>query len=71
MANEEHLKLIRQGLDAWNGWWKERRADTLPDLGGAALHGANLSWAKLRQTQRRQADLTRADLREAHLRGRT
>jgi hypothetical protein len=31
MANEEHLAVLRQGVDAWNAWRKEH-PDVVPDL---------------------------------------
>jgi hypothetical protein len=31
MANEEHLKILKQGATAWNQWHKENPA-TMPDL---------------------------------------
>ena len=37
MADEEHLKIIRQGAAAWNDWRENE-----PDLRGADLSGANL-----------------------------
>jgi hypothetical protein len=51
MANEEHLKLIKQGVEAWNKWRGEHsdiRPDLSPaDLGRAELIGADLSEAYL------------------------
>jgi hypothetical protein len=44
MANEEHLALIKQGVDAWNKW-REEHPDTRPDLSHANLSGADLSEA--------------------------
>ena len=41
MANEEHLGLIKQGVDVWNKW-REEHADKRPDLTEAELVGANL-----------------------------
>jgi Pentapeptide repeats (8 copies) len=61
MANEEHLELIKQGVDAWNKWRKEH-ADTRPDLSGADLSMADLHYADLYQ-----ADLSEASLSGAHL----
>jgi hypothetical protein len=58
VANEEHLKIIRKGVAAWN----ERRAknsELIPGLRMADLNGANLSGA----------DLLRADLSDTDLSG--
>jgi uncharacterized protein YjbI with pentapeptide repeats len=70
MANEEHLELIRQGVDVWNAW----RAKENFDLRGASLAEANLREADLRRADLREADLrgaslVEADLRRADLRG--
>jgi uncharacterized protein YjbI with pentapeptide repeats len=58
MANDEHVALLKQGVDAWNAWRKED-PDIDPNLGGAGLFRANLAGA----------DLGGANLREANLRG--
>ena len=54
MANEEHLELLRKGVDNWNVW---RRTNEVlhPNLRGADLSRAKLSGA----------NLMGADLREA------
>ena len=36
MANEEHLRILKQGVDAWNEWRREH-PDIQPDLSGANL----------------------------------
>ena len=46
MADEEHLRILRQGVDTWNQWRKEH-PDIQPDLRGAGLHAANLRYADL------------------------
>ncbi|MEH2217631.1 MAG: pentapeptide repeat-containing protein [Nostoc sp.] len=50
MANEEHLALLKQGVEAWENW---RRESTImePDLKAADLNGADLSGANLRVTK--------------------
>ena len=42
MANDEHVAILKQGVDAWNAW---RRANlgTRPDLSGADLTDATQS----------------------------
>jgi hypothetical protein len=60
MANDEHVALLKKGVDAWNAWRREN-PDIRPDLSGANLNGAQLSGA----------NLTAADLRGAHLTGGT
>ena len=45
MANEEHLKIHKQGVEQWNKWREEN--SITPDLSGAHLIGANLSGTNL------------------------
>jgi len=56
MANQEHLQILEQGIEAWNQW-RQEHPDVEPnlsqadlseiDLSGADLHAAELSQAKL------------------------
>jgi uncharacterized protein YjbI with pentapeptide repeats len=62
VASEEHLKLLRQGVAAWNEWREKNPLEGRVDLSGANLAGANFGRANLRA-----ADLSRADLSEARL----
>ena len=61
MANPEHLKILKQGVESWNKWRKEN-PDVRPDLSEANLIGANRSGANLVR-----ANLVRANLRWANL----
>src|SRR5712692_1421662 len=63
MANQEHLDILKQGVEAWNQWRKEH-TDIRPELRGADLREASLGGAKLRG-----ADLYGADLYGSHLSG--
>ena len=45
MANEEHVALLRQGVNVWNAW-REKEPSIRPDLSGANLTEANLGQAK-------------------------
>ncbi|HUS72800.1 MAG TPA: pentapeptide repeat-containing protein [Sedimentisphaerales bacterium] len=78
MANPEHLKILTQGIEAWNEWRRKNQA-IRPDLsftdlanlicfwphaGGYNLSKANLSYSRLRTT-----DLSGGDLRQAKLQG--
>ena len=65
MANEEHLKILKQGVEQWNKWRLENAIR--PDLGGAHLSGAKLSGADLSGAYLRDANLRRADLSKAKL----
>jgi uncharacterized protein YjbI with pentapeptide repeats len=61
MANPDHLKMLRQGVDAWNAWRKEEPFIT-PDLSGANLRGTNHSEAFLAWVNFSGANLSGADL---------
>ena len=66
MANEEHLAILRKGVDAWNQW----RLDNMwvrPDLRWAVLRETELSSANLRRARLRGADLRGANLTRAIL----
>jgi uncharacterized protein YjbI with pentapeptide repeats len=71
MANEEHLNLLKQGVDAWNRWREENPGMWLrlseADLRGADLSGANLRGADLSGANLNGADLSEADLSGANL----
>ena len=41
MANEEHLAILKQGVEAWNKW-REENPDIVPDLKSAVLKDINL-----------------------------
>ncbi len=71
MANPEHLKILKQGVEAWNEWRKEN-PDMKPDLNGMDLTGSdlcrvNLASAGLVRAELFKADLTGADLSAAFL----
>jgi uncharacterized protein YjbI with pentapeptide repeats len=75
MANEEHLKRLREAIAArniaaWNKWREENHI--IPLLGEADLRGANLENANLKEADLRsailiEANLTGADLEKASL----
>ena len=66
MANDEHVAILKKGVDAWNAWRKEKRY-IRPDLSSADFRSANLSNADLSRANLREANLSRANLREANL----
>lgn len=74
MANEEHLAILRQGVEAWNAWRAEIRSRNRPLMTVAgtdyysfeALH-ADLREADLRATPLCRADLEWVDLNRANL----
>jgi uncharacterized protein YjbI with pentapeptide repeats len=67
MAKQEHLDLLKQGVEVWNQWWIERLDRIVPDLIGANLNGANLSFSFLREANLRGAKLLGANLNGANL----
>lgn len=68
MANEEHLALLRRGVEVWNEW-REKNSKISPDLREADLREADLRETDLRETDLREADLRNADLTGANLTG--
>lgn len=66
MANEEHVKILKQGVEVWNKWRKENREVKL-DLNGANLRGAILRGAILNGAILSEADLSEAILFNAKL----
>jgi len=68
MANEEHLALLRQGVEAWNEW-KANNPDIRPNLSFATGSGIIIREAKLSGVDLSRADLSRADLSRADLIG--
>ncbi|MFB2771621.1 pentapeptide repeat-containing protein [Pelatocladus sp. BLCC-F211] len=76
MANEEHLAILRQGVEIWNEWRKKNpeiqinfiKADlSRANLSGVNLSGTKLIWADLSYTNLSEANLSRADLSYANL----
>jgi uncharacterized protein YjbI with pentapeptide repeats len=77
MANEEHLAILKQGVETWNAWIDENKQvasapggfftvtnEVMPDLSSASLYGLDLRRFKLRN-----ANLSNADLRDTNLEG--
>ena len=60
MADEEHLKILKQGVEQWNKWRLENAIR--PDLNGANLIGADLIGTDLITAYLSFADLTGANL---------
>jgi uncharacterized protein YjbI with pentapeptide repeats len=77
MANQEHLDILKQGVETWNQWRKDHWMDIKPDLSSANLRNgrlydieltrANLSRANLHKAELSRAFLTWADLSKADL----
>jgi hypothetical protein len=68
MANDEHVALLKQGMDFWNPW-REKNRKTLLDLEGANLSGADLRGMDLTGAYLAKADLHSANLAVANLTG--
>ena len=73
MGNEEHLAILRQGVEVWNQW-RRNNPDTHPELSEANLINAdlykpNLRWADLTRSNLSGANLVFANLIQANLRG--
>jgi hypothetical protein len=66
MANQQHVEIIKQGVEGWNRWRKEH-LEIKPDLSNANLYGADLWGANLSDANLSGADLTGADLNTAKL----
>ena len=71
MANPEHVKILKEGVVAWNKW-REGNPNTEPDLldadiAGIDLPGVNLRRAQLSRAQMMFSDFSGADFRNAHL----
>lgn len=82
MANQEHLDILKQGVEVWNRW-RQEHPKIPPDLSEADLEKANLSGINLRGTYTGPNNLClpvpgipvvpttlrNANLRKANLRG--
>jgi Pentapeptide repeats (8 copies) len=69
VANDEHVAVLKKGVDAWNQWrnemWFYAPPGTpfmYPDLSGANLANADLPFALLYMTELSDADLSGANL---------
>ncbi|MEM7793194.1 MAG: toll/interleukin-1 receptor domain-containing protein [Cyanobacteria bacterium P01_C01_bin.118] len=67
MANEEHLKILEQGGEAWNRW-REENPGIFPELSDANLNDADLSNANFSNANLSNANLSGANLNGANLR---
>jgi len=66
MANPEHLKILKQGVDAWN-IWRVEDSGVFPDLEGADLLLADLSGINLSSAHLAGATLSGANLSGGYL----
>jgi hypothetical protein len=68
MANKEQLKILRQGVAAWNAW-REENPDAKIDLRRAKLAWVDLSGANFRNADVRGANFHFASLEGANFNG--
>jgi uncharacterized protein YjbI with pentapeptide repeats len=61
MANPKHLKILKQGVEAWNKWRSEHRS-VHPNLSSANLRGADLRGADFSFSNLIKIDLSNAML---------
>jgi uncharacterized protein YjbI with pentapeptide repeats len=66
MANEEHLAILRQGVEVWNKW-REENPSIRPDITSAELSFSNLRAVNLAETDLTKAILFRSNLSDARL----
>jgi hypothetical protein len=69
MANEEHLQILKQGVEAWNQWREQDAEDIIPDLREANLRDTDLRHAFLSYAYLGYVDLHGANLHGASLIG--
>ena len=67
MANQQHLEILKNNVDAWNRWRSEN-GQIIPDLSGANLEKLDLSFANLSGSNLSGASLVLANVEGADLR---
>lgn len=68
MTSEEYIKVLGNGIQAWNTW-RERHQDIKPDFSGLDLRELKFIGANLRGARFNGANLKRVNLSAANLRG--
>ncbi len=66
MGSQEHLELLKKGVEGWNQW-RESNPDVAIDLSDSDLRGTNLKGANLKEANLEGAKLQFANLSGAHL----
>ncbi|GER89736.1 hypothetical protein KDW_38980 [Dictyobacter vulcani] len=66
MADQEHVELLKKGVQSWNAW-RKMHPSIVPYLSYAELNGINLSGADLNGADLREAKLNGSNLSEANL----
>lgn len=67
MANEEHLALLKKGVEDWNQW-REKNPEIQPDLSAAKLDEEDLGGVNFMEADLHSCNLSRANLMGANLR---
>ncbi|GER89738.1 hypothetical protein KDW_39000 [Dictyobacter vulcani] len=68
MSNPEHIRILREGIVAWNRWRLHNKA-IKPDLCGEILSGLDLHKWDLRDADLSEADLANSNLTDIDLMG--
>jgi len=66
LVNDDHLAILKKGVEAWNKW-RQENPSIEPDLSGADLEGEILAEVDFCRTNLSKANLNSAILREANL----
>ena len=66
MADEEHLRILKSGVENWNRWRAENK-EIVPNLENASLFRAELFQVNLNGVNLNRANLYMANLQEANL----
>ena len=71
MANEQHVELLKKGVEGWNAWREENPNEAIDlseaDLRGGKLTNVNLQGANLEGAKLQFANLSGANLESANL----
>ena len=66
MANPEHLRILRAGVEKWNEW-REQNHEIVPDLSVADIRDMRLVGANFESTDIRGTNFIGSDLEDANL----
>jgi len=65
MGNQEHLEILKQGVDVWNQW-RENNPWIIPDLWGVELSDAQIEKINFQGVNLVNADFSKADLTQVN-----
>jgi hypothetical protein len=69
MANQSHLEILQQSLEAWNSWREQNYFSVRPSFSGANLSEADLSDANLTRSSLVKTNLTGTNLTGCNIYG--